>query len=75
VKIDGEHYTCWDKRLISELVEGRGVDYEWDQSGKFKKIVDLDTVSCIPELSPNELRILRMSTLRSASRPSPGVVW
>jgi len=66
VKIDGEHYTCLDDRLISELAEGKAVEYQWDQSGKFKKIVDLATVSCDPELSPNELRILRMSTLRSA---------
>jgi len=67
VRIDGENYTCWDDALISKLESGQDVDYQWEQSGKFKKIIDIEPVLDDLELSPKDLRILRMSALRSAS--------
>jgi len=44
VRIDGENYTCWDDALISKLDTGQDVDYQWEQSGKFKKIIDIEPV-------------------------------
>jgi len=38
-----------------------------EQSGKFKKNIDIEPVLDDLELSPKDLRILRMSALRSAS--------
>jgi len=67
VRIDGENYTCWDDALISKLETGQDVDYEWEQSGKFKKIIDIEPVLDDLDLTPKDLRILRMSALRSAS--------
>ena len=67
VRIDGENYTCWDDALISKLESGQDVDYQWEQSGKFKKIIDIEPALDDLELSPKDLRILRMSALRSAS--------
>jgi len=67
VRIDGENYTCWDDALISKLDTGQDVDYQWEQSGKFKKIIDIEPVFDDLELTPKDLRILRMSALRSAS--------
>ena len=67
VRIDGEQYTCWDDALISKIESGQAVDYQWEQSGKFKKIIDIEPVLDDLELSPKDLRILRMSALRSAS--------
>jgi len=67
VRIDGENYTCWDDALISKLESGQDVDYQWEQSGKFKKIIDIEPVLDDLDLTPKDLRILRMSALRSAS--------
>ena len=67
VRIDGEQYTCWDDALISKIESGQAVDYQWEQSGKFKKIIDIEPALDDPDLTPKDLRILRMSALRSAS--------
>jgi len=67
VCIDGKHYTCWDTELIARVKPGRKVGYQWDQSSKFKKIVDIEPALDGPDLSPNKLRILRMSAPRLSS--------
>ena len=65
--VDSRGFTWRDTALISKLDTGQDVDYQWEQSGKFKKIIDIEPVLDDLDLTPKDLRILRMSALRSAS--------
>jgi len=67
VGIAQQNCTCRDDALISRIESGQAVDDQWEQSGKFKKIIDIEPVLDDLELTPKSLRILRMSALRSAS--------
>lgn len=67
VRIDGEQYTCWEDALISKLESGQEVDYQREQSGKFKKIIDIEPALDNSHLSSKDLCVVRMSALRSAS--------
>jgi len=64
LEIDGDLYSCWDEKLLYGLHEG-SVDYDWRQSGNFKKITDIKNPSG-PEIENKDARIVRMSCLRTA---------
>ncbi len=74
LSIGGEKYSVWDKKYMERLQEGSSVDYSWKQSGKFKKITDINVVEPAPEPEPRimgkdreRLEIVRMSCIKSAS--------
>jgi hypothetical protein len=58
-------------RVASELVSD--VDVRCVQFSKLKKIIDIEPVRDTPDLTPKDLRVLRMSVLRSASCPEIGL--
>lgn len=81
LKIDGERYTVWDPILLEGVEEGRQVAYEYKQSGNYRNISALSVVpssdgrgsadssgSMAPYANDRELRIVRMSALRSAAQ-------
>ena len=68
LKIDGQHYTCWDEELFSGLKEGNLVQYRWRPSGRFKRITELKVIQDSPKPGANEQSLMRkMSALRSAA--------
>lgn len=72
LEIGGEKYSVWDPNLLEGLGEGNQVEYEWKQSGNFKKITDLKLIDPASESGSyksdrKSREIVRMSCLRSAS--------
>jgi len=65
LEIGGEKYSVWDEKYVDGLSEGSVVDYNWRQSGNFRKITDLRKLDVQPLNSKNE-QIVRMSCLRTA---------
>ena len=65
LEIGGEKYSVWDEKYVEGLSEGSVVDYDWRQSGNFRKITDLRRLDVQPLNSKNE-QIVRMSCLRTA---------
>ena len=70
--IGGENYSVWDPKLVEPLSEGSETEYEWTQSGDYKKITDLKKIQTGPESKPSSrdrrsVDIIRMSCLKSAS--------
>jgi hypothetical protein len=72
VDIDSQSYSVWDQDFLSGLKPGDIVDYEWKATGKFRNITSLRKLdpdqgsSDCPD-SERDLRIVRMSCLKSAS--------
>ena len=75
VRIGENKYSVWDKKYMEGLNEGAAVEYEFTQSGKFKKITDMRRIElelgfAPPERKPrdrNGQEIVRMSCIRSAA--------
>ena len=75
VRIGQNKYSVWDKKYMENLNEGAAVEYEYTQSGKFKKITDMKKIELEPGFDPLERRsrdrngqeIVRMSCIRSAA--------
>lgn len=72
LEIGGEKYSVWEPTLLEGLSEGCTVDYDWKQSGNFRKITDLKKIAANPNLdcTPRDrksMEIVRMSCLKSAS--------
>ena len=71
--ISGKNYSVWDSSVIEGLSEGAEVEYEFKRSGKYNKITDLKVIQepaqsgQAPAQDTRELRIIRMSCLRSAA--------
>jgi len=65
LEIGGEKYSVWDEKYVDGLSEGSVVDYNWRQSGNFRKITDLRKLDVQPLNTKNE-QIVRMSCLRTA---------
>ncbi|RKY67595.1 MAG: hypothetical protein DRQ24_12660 [Candidatus Latescibacterota bacterium] len=70
LSIDGKNYSVWDPAVLEGLSEGMEVEYEFRRSGKYNRITDLkklDTSQQGPDVeNPRDLKIIRMSCLRSA---------
>lgn len=73
LSIGGENYSVWDKKYMQGIQEGSEVEYEWSQSGDFRKISDLRKTNQQVELDPEERgmdrnqHIIRMSCIKSAT--------
>jgi hypothetical protein len=72
LEIGGEKYSVWEAALVEGLAEGDSVEYDWKQSGNFRKITGLKKLGLDPgfeDYTPGRksLEIIRMSCLRSAS--------
>lgn len=72
LEIGGDKYSVWDPKLVEGLDEGNTIDYQWKQSGNFKKITSLAKIEAEPDLDnyPTDRKsreIVRMSCLRSAT--------
>ena len=75
VRIGGNKYSVWDKKYMDGIEEGSAVEYEFTQSGKFKKITDMRKIDLEPGIDPSERKprdrngeeIVRMSCIRSAA--------
>lgn len=70
LSIEGERYAVWDRKQMVGLRPGSLVDYDYRESGQYRNISRLNPVrssgSMDPYLEERELRIIRMSCLRSA---------
>jgi len=75
--IDGEKYFLWDKKYFNGLEEGKEINYDWSQNGKFKRITNIDydhepsqeptqKVEPLP-IDRKTMQMVRMSSLKSAS--------
>jgi len=75
VRIGENKYSVWDKKYMEGLNEGAAVEYEFTQSGKFKKITDMKKIDLEPGIDPPERKprdrngqeIVRMSCISSAA--------
>ncbi len=56
VRIRQNKYSVWDKKHMEDLNEGAAVEYEYTQSGKFKKITDMKKIELEPGFDPLERR-------------------
>ena len=73
LSIGGENYSVWDKRHMEGLQEGAVVDYDWTQSGDFRKVTGIRKLE-MPTYLDSEDRIdgrsqqiVRMSCIKSAA--------
>jgi hypothetical protein len=67
LKIEGNNYTVWDRKYIEGIKKGSLVAYEFKQSGNYRHITSLKPLEgSLAPYSQEELRIIRMSCLRSA---------
>jgi len=73
LNIGGENYSVWDKRHMEGLQEGIAVDYDWSQSGDFRKVTGIRKLDAPPYLDPEDRidgrsqQIVRMSCIKSAA--------
>jgi hypothetical protein len=72
VNIDGQSYSVWDPKYLTDLKTGDGVEYEWKESGKFRNITNLKKLDLTPDPDNSQqpdrdLKIIRMSCLKSAT--------
>lgn len=73
LSIGGENYSVWDKKIVEGLQEGDAVEYEWAQSGDFKKVTDLKRIEIEPSFEKEkkqnyrDRQILRLSCIKSAA--------
>ena len=73
LSIGGENYSVWDKKYMNGLTEGCEIDFDWTQSGDFKKMTDLKKIHLEPILDRREeaerrnTQILRLSCIKSAT--------
>jgi hypothetical protein len=77
VRIDGERYSIWDKKNFDDLQEGKEIEYEFRQSGKYKHLTDVKPVGeekgsaeqgeLTYRPSNKDIHITRMSCLKSAT--------
>jgi hypothetical protein len=72
LRIDGERYTVWNPEQLQGVEEGSLVVYEYKQSGRYRNITGLIPVrpaeSAQPYVSERDLRVIRLSCLRSATQ-------
>ncbi len=72
VQIDGERYSVWDDKHFDQLQEGAEIEYEFRQSGNFKNITEVSslTPNHEPPLYHNDRdrQITRLSCLKSAAQ-------
>lgn len=76
--IGGERYSLWDTKLLEGISEGSRVEYDWKQSGSYKKITDLRKMDpCfhneVYRSGSRSIEIIRMSCLRTASEILHGI--
>lgn len=71
LSIDGERYSVWEPDYMKDVKEGLSVEYEWTQSGEFKKITVMGVTGAKPKssvkLGYKDQQIVRMACLKSAS--------
>lgn len=72
LEIGEDRYSVWHTKLLNGIQEGDSINYEWKNSGNFKKITDLRKIDLEPVTEPyvrdrKSIDIIRMSCLRSAS--------
>ena len=70
LEIGGERYSLWDEDMMDGLGEGRMIEYEWKQSGKYKNLTNVKAVPGYISSRSSEERdmdMIRMSCLKSAA--------
>lgn len=72
-QINGERYSLWDEDYLDRIQEGQPLEFDFKESGDFKNITEIYEPSRDKEKEPEYgnhrlKRIIRMSSLRSASR-------
>jgi len=70
--LGGERYSVWDSKYMRGIREGTTVEYDWAESGDFKKITGINILEggdIEPSVRPGykDQQIVRMACLKSAS--------
>ena len=73
LQINGERYSLWDENYLDEIQEGQALEFEYKESGDFKNITKVynpgdDGSKENAYGDQRTRRIVKMSSLRSASR-------
>jgi len=73
LQINGERYSLWDEDYLDRIQEGQSLEFDFKESGDFKNITEIYEPSKNEGKEPGYedqklKRIIRMSSLRSASR-------
>jgi len=76
-QINGERYSLWEEDYLDKIQEGQSLEFDFKESGDFKNIIEIYEPSKNEEKEPGyedqkPKRIIRMSSLRSASRVLAG---
>lgn len=72
-QIGGDRYSLWDENYLDRIQEGQSLEFDFRESGDFKNIIRIyenpENESKILQYDDQKVRrIIRMSSLRSASR-------
>ena len=72
-QINGERYSLWDENYLGQIPEGQALEFEYKESGDFKNITKVynpgdDGSKENAYGDQRTRRIVKMSSLRSASR-------
>jgi hypothetical protein len=72
-QVGGDRYSLWEENYLDKIQEGQMLEFDFRESGEFKNITKIYGNPGEGEPTPNydrgkADRIIRMSSLRSASR-------
>lgn len=72
VQIDGERYSVWDTQYFDQLQEGAEIEYQFRQSGNFRNITEVATLTENNDVplyqNGRDRQITRLSCLKSAAQ-------
>ena len=80
VTIDSNRFYAWEPKYAKSFDSGQMVGYEWRDSGDYRSITSMEMVTDdgqeaepnYPPMDPRDMRIVRMSCLRSAAEVLQG---